>query len=248
MANKTYTWPFNLHENAMTKDDQTDYLASVRILRTLTVEDIADGIVADRTEYRRDTIINISRLVENKIREMVYEGYRVQTELARFSPSITGIFNRAGDVDPKLHKGDINITPTAEFREGLAHVKLVHTGRVRDKGGAEIINIIDLMTRQANAPFTRTSVPCLRGRKIKCLNADGTGVGRLVLTNCATKEEFPVDRILENYPTRLTFQFPPDLPAGDYWLRIETYYTTNPSLLKKIRYITYPKPLTLIDA
>ena len=73
-------------------------------------------------------------------------------------------------------------------------------------------------------------------------------MGRLVLTNCATKEEFPVDRILENYPTRLTFQFPPDLPAGDYWLRIETYYTTNPSLLKKVRYITYPKPLTLIDA
>ena len=95
--------------------------------------------------------------------------------------------------------------------------------------------------------FTPSSLPCLRGHKIKCINADGSGIGRLVLTDCTTGEEHPVERIVENYPKRLTFQFPPGLPAGEYTLSIETYYTTNPSLLKKPRCIVYGRPLVLVS-
>lgn len=247
MIEKTYTWPFSLHENAMTKDDETDFLASVRVLQTFSIEDIAKEVIRRGTEYSPETLVGVFRLMEEAIRRAVYAGNRVQTSLARYSPSISGVFDRTGSVEPQLHKSDIRITPTADFLAGLDHIKLVYNGNLHENGGAKIVDLIDLTTRQKTDTFTPSSLLCLRGHKIKCINADGSGIGRLVLTDCTTGKEHPVERIVENYPKRLTFQFPPGLPAGEYTLSIETYYTTGVRLLRKPRVITYLNPLSLLS-
>ena len=111
MIEKTYTWPFSLHENAMTKDDETDFLASVRVLQTFSIEDIAKEVIRRGTEYSPETLVGVFRLMEEAIRRAVYAGNRVQTSLARYSPSISGVFDRTGSVEPQLHKSDIASRP-----------------------------------------------------------------------------------------------------------------------------------------
>lgn len=243
MTEKTYTWPFSLHENAMTKDDQTDYLASVQINKQLSLEDIADAVIRERSEYRYETLLDAFRLMEQKIRDEVYAGNRVQTLLARFSPSISGVFNAEGEVDPKQHKCDINIAPTAEFRQGLSRVKLHYTENMRRNGGAAITLVLNRITDRVDGPFAPGEIALVKGNKIKCLNADGTGKGRILLTNRATGEQWETNLIGDNYPRRLTFIIPHDLPSGEYKLQIETYYTTGTWLLRKPRVITYATPL-----
>ena len=56
---QSHTWIFDLRENTLTKDVKDDYTATVRTLHSMSVEDIARAIVAERTEYRLDTIMNI---------------------------------------------------------------------------------------------------------------------------------------------------------------------------------------------
>lgn len=245
MIEKTYTWPFSLHENAMTREDKYDYLASVDIKKTFTVEELADEVTRERSEYRYETLVNVFRLMEQKIRDKVYAGNRVQTLLARYSPSVSGVFDRTGSVDPKRHTCDINIAPTADFRQGLRNVKLSYSGEICEKGGARITMVTNLVTDRANGPFAPMNLVLVEGDKIKCVNADGTGKGRIFLINCATKEQVAVTLIAENYPKRLTFIMPKGLPSGNYMLQIETYYTTGLWLLRKPRIITYAHPLVV---
>jgi len=83
---KNYTWLYDLNDNAITKDVKEDYVAKVRTLRSMTVEDIARAIVAERTEFRLDTLVNIANLIDEKIRHFVCQGNTVVTGSAVYAP------------------------------------------------------------------------------------------------------------------------------------------------------------------
>lgn len=55
-----YKWYYDLRENTITKDVQEDYVVLLRKLLSLTPKDLALRIAEERTEYRADTIENIS--------------------------------------------------------------------------------------------------------------------------------------------------------------------------------------------
>ena len=93
-----YVWPVELRENKITERTD-DYTASVKTFSdTKSLEYIAKEIVRERTEYRLDTILSIMKLVEEKIRHILYSGYPVMTENVRFSPTITGSFDSHGEL------------------------------------------------------------------------------------------------------------------------------------------------------
>lgn len=74
-----YVWPVELRENKITERTD-DYTASVKTFSdTKSLEYIAKEIVRERTEYREDTILSIMKLVEEKIRHILYSGYPVMT-------------------------------------------------------------------------------------------------------------------------------------------------------------------------
>ena len=65
------------------------------------------------------------KLVEEKIRHVLYSGYPVMTENVRFSPTITGSFDSHGEVlDDKGMKCGVNVTVNQIVKDGLAGVKL----------------------------------------------------------------------------------------------------------------------------
>ena len=120
-----YVWPVELRENKITERTD-DYTASVKTFSdTKSLEYIAKEIVRERTEYRLDTILSIMKLVEEKIRHILYSGYPVMTENVRFSPTITGSFDSHGEgLDDKGMKCGVNVTVNQIVKDGLAGVKL----------------------------------------------------------------------------------------------------------------------------
>ena len=154
---QTYVWPVELRENKITERTD-DYTASVKTFSdTKSLEYIAKEIVRERTEYREDTILSIMKLVEEKIRHVLYSGYPVMTENVRFSPTITGSFDSHGEVlDDKGMKCGVNVTVNQIVKDGLAGVKL-YIDSVQELGGAKIDRVKDLTTGRPTEPSHRAA-------------------------------------------------------------------------------------------
>ena len=91
MATKKYGWKFDLEEYLMTKDVKEDFAAKVKPIQTFYMADVARLIVEERTEYRVDTIVNITKLVEAKIRQLVCGNNNVVTDNVQYLPGILDV-------------------------------------------------------------------------------------------------------------------------------------------------------------
>lgn len=247
--NKNYTWMFDLRENTMTKDVKEDYVANVRTLKSLTIDDIARAIVSERTEYRQETIVAIANLIDEKIRQSVCQGNTVVTGSALYSPSITGVFmGKTGTFDPAVHTCTVNVMPAKALRDEVATVSAQFTGYVKDLGGARIGLVKDTATGRTDGTLTPGSIVEVTGNKIKSVNADGSSIGRVVLVNTETQAETDITSLAINDPSRLMFSVPASLPEGTYKLRVETYFSTGNTTLKSLRSIDYDRDLIVGEA
>lgn len=241
---KDYTWLFDLRENALTKDVKEDYTATVRTLRSKTVEDIARAIVAERTEFRLDTIINIANLIDEKIRQFVCQGNTVVTGTAQYAPSINGVFmGKTGVFDPAAHSLAVNITPSKELRDEVQKVTPEFSGYVKSQGGASIGLVKDTTTGRTDGSLSPGGIVEVTGNKIRSINADGTAMGKVVLVNTETLAETDITSLAINDPSRLMFTIPASLPQGTYKLRVETYFSSGSTRLKNSRVINYEQDL-----
>ena len=193
---QTYVWPVELRENKITEQTD-DYTASVKTFNdTKTMEDVARDITRERTEYRLDTILNIEKLVAEKIRHFLYSGYSVMTENVRFSPTITGSFDSHGEVlEDSSMKCGVNVTVNQIVKDGLAGV------------------VKDLTTGKTDGTVTPGGMVEVTGSKIKCINADGSGIGHFRLYNESESAE-EVTVLGVNDPSKIIFIFPTGLLAG----------------------------------
>ena len=239
---QTYVWPVELRENKITERTD-DYTASVKTFSdTKSLEYIAKEIVRERTEYRLDTILSIMKLVEEKIRHILYSGYPVMTENVRFSPTITGSFDSHGEVlDDKGMKCGVNVTVNQIVKDGLAGVKL-YIDSVQELGGAKIDRVKDLTTGKTDGTVTPGGMVEVTGSKIKCLNEDGSGIGYFRLYNEGESAE-EVKVLGVNDPSKIIFIFPTGLLAGNYRLEIETYFSNTSTMLKNPRTLVCPVAL-----
>lgn len=237
-----YVWPVELRENKITERTD-DYTASVKTFSdTKSLEYIAKEIVRERTEYRLDTILSIMKLVEEKIRHILYSGYPVMTENVRFSPTITGSFDSHGELlDDKGMKCGVNVTVNQIVKDGLAGVKL-YIDSVQELGGAKIDRVKDLTTGKTDGTVTPGGMVEVTGSKIKCLNEDGSGIGHFRLYNESESAE-EVKVLGVNDPSKIIFIFPTGLLAGNYRLEIETYFSNTSTMLKNPRTLVCPVTL-----
>ncbi|WP_455635492.1 DNA-binding domain-containing protein [Parabacteroides sp.] len=186
---KNYSWTYDLEEYTMTKDVAEDYTAKVQSRPTLDLKDISRLVAEERTEYRADTLENTHTLVEKKIIQMICQGYSVQTGTALYTPGITGLLMGS---------------------KGLA----TFSGNVRSMGGARIALVKDVMTGKTDGTITPGGMLDVTGTKIRCLNADGTGVGSLTLVNASTQAVAATITVLGiNDPSRL-IEYPIALKVG----------------------------------
>ena len=249
MATKKYVWKFDLEEYLMTKDVKEDFAAKVKPIQTFYMADVARLIAEERTEYRIDTIVNITKLVEAKIRQLACGNNIVITDNVQYGPAITGLFlGKTGLVDPAKNKAVINMNPTAAMRAETDLVALEFSGTVRDMGGAKFGLVKDVTTGKTDGTITPGGMLDITGSKIKCVNADGTGTGTLKLIKESTQAvAATITTFGINDPSRLMFTLPASLENGSYSLVLETWYSNSAVLLKEPRTLVYPFTLMVGD-
>ena len=231
----------------MTKEMKEDFIARIKAIQTFTLPRVAELIAEERTEYRPETIVNITQLVEAKIRQLVCQNNIVLTDNVQYSPAVNGIFiGKTGLVDPAKHKAIVNMIASAAMRAELEKVSLVFSGTVRDMGGANISLVKDVTTGKTDGTITPGGMIDVTGSKIRSVNADGTGLGTLTLVNLADLSVAATITVLGiNDPSRLMFSLPVDLADGEYQLTLETWFSTNSTQLKQSRTLVYGIPLVV---
>ena len=237
-TSSSYVWRYDLSDYALTTDVSNDYTARVSTNKSMTIEDIASEIASERTDLRVDTLVMAANLIADKIGELVCQGYTVVTGTALYQPTITGTFiGNSGTFDSERNSCVCTVSASQALREKVATVSPQFTGTVKESGGARISLVVDATTGSNDGTITSGGVLTVTGTKIKCVNADGSDIGVVSFVNAETLETAAtVSLLVVNDPSKLIFTCP-TLEAGEYILRIETYYSNSAVLLKSARQI-----------
>lgn len=247
MATKKYVWKFDLEEYLMTKDVKEDYAGKVKPIQTFYLADVARKVAEERTEYREDTLVHSYKLMEAKMRQLACGNNIVITDNVQYSPGVTGLFlGKSGVVNPAVNKPVINLNGTAAIRAETDLVELQFSGNVREMGNAGFALVKDVTTGKTDGTITPGGMLDVSGTKIRSVNADGSGVGSLTLVNMADQSVAANITVFGiNDPKRLMFNVPAALAAGSYQLTLETWFSSQSTLLKEPRTITYAIPLVV---
>ncbi|MDR0795603.1 MAG: DUF4469 domain-containing protein [Tannerella sp.] len=235
---KIHEWFFYLIENTVTQDP-TDRIAKVKSKKTKGINDLADRIVQKRTEYRKDTLINIYRMMNEAKLEFLAEGEKVNDEITLLEPSITGNFYEDTNYVDSRHNCVINSRVTNTVHAMLRQVKGTYNGLSLEYGGASIDGVTDSTTGAVNGEITPGKTVTITGKKIRVIPEEGETVESCITwTNAGTQHiTEQQDAPAVNDPSRIILQLP-DLSTGFYSLTIKTLYSTTSTTLREPRYIT----------
>ena len=244
MAVIKYIWKVWLRLNLLTKDVLNDYVASVSLTgkKSLRNSDIARMIKDAGSEYQYETLLNILDQSDRIIREQVQRGYSVLTGCCQITPRVTGSWLGANaKFDAKTHRITLDVVPSAEMRAALQEVSVEVLG-VKD-GGAFIGLVTDTATGFTDGSITRGDDVRIEGDKLKIAPDDDPALGVFFID--ADGMATPVTRRLtQNDPKRLIARVP-DLPAGQYTLRVVTRFSQSNALLNDPRSIEYDQLLVI---
>ena len=243
MAKKIFEWFYYLVENLLTAVT-TDYTAKVKSKKSRTVEDIANHIVSQRTEYRKETIVSILNMSADATVYFLSQGDRVNLGTVILEPSIVGAFDGTTDFNPELHKCVVNAHVTNTVHKMLAEVGGSYSGLTVDNGGAAIDRVTDSTTGKTDGIVTAGKVVTVSGKKIKIVPEEGETIENCItFTNAATEQVITqADALVINDPSKLVFQLP-TLAAGNYTLTIKTLFANASINLKAAREITFKTKL-----
>jgi hypothetical protein len=239
----SFIWKIWLRLNLLTHEVENDYIAEVSTTgNTIHNVEIATRIVKERSELRYETILSILEERDGIVREAIQNGSSVQDGVVHISPRVLGTWIGSDrTVDPSKHKNTVTITPTAELREALTHVKLEVLG-VKDNG-AYIGLVTDSSTKATDGHITPSSIIVITGDKLRISPEDEEGLGVFFVDEAGAN--IPVELISQNDPKKLTVLVPA-LASGTYTLQIITRFSNGTTVLKVPRTIIYDTPLIVL--
>ena len=232
---KIFEWMYYLIDNTVTVHIDNDKIAKVKTRKTKGIGDIASRIVSERTEYRRETIVNILTLANAAKIEFLSAGEMVNDGVVIFEPSITGNFYDNPAFDEKVNRCVVNTRVTNDVHTMLRQVRGVYNGLTLDNGGA----VINVITDTATGEVTPGKTITITGKKIRVIPEEGETVESCITyTNLATQQVIAQgDTPVINDPGKIVLQLPA-LAVGQYTLTIKTLFSTANTNLKAPRYIT----------
>ena len=237
-----HKWDVLLRPNTLTPDNQLDCIAEVRNPHTTRLnEDIADKIVKERSEFRKDTILNILNLRDQAVKEFIEDGDSFRDGLIQLSPRVSGVWeNETSPFDPQVHRRTLDMTMTASLRGALEEVGVNIVGK--KDATSKISSVTNSVTglKDNSAPIGDDII--IEGDKIKIQDESDEAQGVFFVDS--TGAEHRVSRKLtDNKPSRLTARVPSDIAEGELQLVIRTRYSGTATPLKTLREIKYAYPL-----
>lgn len=243
MSTNNFFWKIWLRLNLLTQDIDNDYTAEVSTIgNTKRNDDIARAIVKEGSEIKYDTLLSILNQRDRIVRQMVQEGNSVLDGCCHITPRVSGSWlGSSAKYDPAVHKIGLDMFPSAEMRNALAQVGVEVLG-VKDSG-AYIGLVTDTLTGKTNGEITSGEDILVEGDKLRIAPEDETGNGIFFISAGGTS--YPVTRRLtQNDPKKLLVRVP-ELPAGEYTLRVITRFSNNNTFVKEARVIEYGKKLVI---
>ena len=230
----------DLYENLLT-ERPGDYTARPRITGTYRNTDVADDIVAERTEYRRETILNILSLADEKRRWAVANGRSLVDGLGLFMLSLSGGFEGDSPVyDPNKHKISVSFTASKELLEALKNIDF---NLNKATTGPVINQVTDVRTQSVSDQVTSGKSLIISGVNL-LIKGDDPANG-VFFTPVSDGEPVKVEYISRMTISELIVEVP-DLVEGQYQLSITTQSAAGYQLVKEPRTYVFPIVLTVI--
>lgn len=242
MANEYY-WKIWLRPNLLATDTEEELFAEVLTEKeVLKNEDIADMIIREGSDIKRDTLVSIINLRDRIIRENLMKGYSIQTGVCQYTPRVTGTWKKEElRYDPNLHKIMLDITPSAPMREALVNVNIQVLGIKNSSSNISLVT--DTATGKTDGSMTAGDDIRIDGERLKVVG-DESAVGVFFVSEDGAKTAQVTRRLTLNESDRIIARVP-CLPPGNYRLRIVTQYRQGYVLLKTPHTIEYGRLLTV---
>lgn len=236
---KEHEWEVDLRPNTLTPDNDRDCIAEVHSPHATKLNsDVADKIVRDRTEYRKDTILSILNLRDQTVKEFIEEGESFRDGLLQISPRVTGVFETENSpFDPQVHRRPLDMTMTADLRAALENIGVKVNGK--KDATSRISSVTNSLTGQKDGTAPIGDDIIIEGDKIK-IQDEADGEQGVFLVDSEGKEHRVTRKLTDNKPSRLTARIPADIAEGDLQLIVRTKFSgSGGSVLKSIREIKY---------
>jgi hypothetical protein len=215
-----------LYPNNISKK-KNDYYAQVKYIGIITNNDIADLMIAEGSEYHKESIVNILNRCDRIKMEKLAQGYKINTDLFQSHLSVKGHFNASSKtVDLYEHQVKLKFSATKRMQELLAKSKLRILGLANTK--PIIGRVIDLTTQSENKLITPGQVLQIEGKRLK-ITGDDSSVG-VYLRDQKSNKRIKCKQVIGNKPQKLLILLP-NLQAGEYSLEVCTQFAKNRKLV-----------------
>lgn len=245
---KKYVWSIVLRPNPFTQDNDRDQIADVVPAAAKRDEDIADAIVAEGSEIKKETIMNILSLRNKKVLEYALSGCTYTNEVETMSPRVSGVFEDINAVfNPEVNKCSFDIVPSSALRSQTSKISVKVTG-CKDSGGAVIGAVTNTLTGSKDGTIQIGDDIIIEGEKIKIQDESDTEQG-VFFVDAEGNEHRVTRKLTANKPSQLIARVPSSVAEGDVSLIIRTRYTgSNVNILKNIRELRYAYELKAVKA
>lgn len=217
------------------KDDR---FGRVVTTKSLNENDLINIAVSRRTDLNPSSLRSSIELLKEIAREQIANGASVAFGLGYFNMAVNGVF--IGDNakwDSTKHSLAVRVTPTADLRTSVSAASVDVRGMAEI--GTVINSVTDVTSGEINSRLTPGGGVNMTGSKIR-ITGDNPANG-IILTNQATNDTtvIPLNAILTNDPSKVSFVVPATLPKGDYKLSIATQFSTAAQQLKEPRIFSF---------
>ena len=230
---------YSLLENLLTERPD-DYSAQTHSIATLDKEAVINRMLNKGTLLTRTDILAVLNGFEETVSEALLEGYSLALPLFNTSFSISGVFEGPLDTfDGNRHKLNINLTKGTLLRKTEKEVRFEKTNPA--SALPNIQEIKDSVSGTVNEKLTRNGVMEVRGYNLKVDGPDpACGLWFVAEDGAETKAAI----LVENKPSRI-IAIIPDLPAGNWQVKVVTQFTGSVKFLKTPKVFTFPKSLAV---
>ena len=230
----------DLYDNVLT-EKKGDYSAKPQITGTVYNSDIADRIVGKRTEFRKETIINILSMADDEKVGAIASGKSVVDGVGQYLLNLGGSFEGEKPVfDPAKHKVGVTFTQGKKLLDALKNIsfnlQVATTGPV-------INGIVDSTTGEINTTLTPNAPAVIAGNTLLVIG-DDESVGVYFTEDKEGVEPHKVSTIVQNTKSQIVIQIP-GLSPGQYRLSVTTQGSSCYKQVKTPRTYTFPILLTV---
>ena len=235
-------WNVYLRPNTLTKDNDRDCIADVYSHSpTQRNEDIAALITKERSEFRKETILNILNMRDKAVLDFIRDGLSVMDGVSQISPRVSGVWETENSsYDEKIHKRTVDMVATADLRNALDDITVKVIGAKETT--AKITAITDTATGLTDGTITIGDDILIEGEKLKVDEKDAEqGVFFIASDGSEHKTE---RRLSVNKPSQIIARVPKNIPQGKVQIVVRTKYSGSGAPLKELREAVFKLPCT----